>query len=137
MPLKDRYLGTVLRIPQAGGFVVRGGDDASAIGAEGGHQDRAFMSAQNGQFRSGLGIPDTCRRIARYRNKPAAVRAERHLQDAVLVTTQNGDLAVGGYRVIERCLGVEDVGAVGLLMSSGNASKASRIPLVALPDAVC
>jgi hypothetical protein len=50
MPLKGRYLGAILGIPQARGFVGRGRDDALAIGAEGGRPDRSFMSAQNGQF---------------------------------------------------------------------------------------
>ena len=57
MPLKDRYLGTVFGIPQAGGFIDRGGDDASAIWAEGGRQDRTFMSPKNGQFFSGRHLP--------------------------------------------------------------------------------
>jgi hypothetical protein len=48
MPLKNRYLGTVFRIPQAGGFIGRGRNDASAIGAEGGRPGCTFMSSKNG-----------------------------------------------------------------------------------------
>lgn len=60
----------------ARGAVVGGGDDTGSAGIEGDMADRGGVASENRQRRAGLGQPNTCRTVFRYRCDVAAVGAE-------------------------------------------------------------
>src|SRR5690606_22696285 len=82
-------------VPDPRGTVAGHGDDACAVGAEGGGVYRAFVAAEDGEFIAGGGVPDPRGTVAGRGDDACAVGAEGGGEHPVCAAAQDGVFIAG------------------------------------------
>ena len=112
-------------VPDAGGPVVAGGDDAGAVGAEGGRDNHVGVAAEERQLFAGGGVPDAGGAVDAGGDDAGAVGAEGGRGNPAVVAAEERQLFAGGGvpdagGSVDA--GGDDAGAVGAEGGRGNPS---------------
>src|SRR5580700_6154614 len=106
-------LRSVTRIPDAGGLVSRGGDDAGAVRRVGGGKDTVVMAREHRELHSRARIPDADALVERGRHDASTVRRVGDCMDRIAMAGEHRELSVGGANVLKhtdggRCVSLSE-----------------------------